>query len=138
MTFEEIDTLIEIEFKNHFSDVERRDYRKLEAQNPKDFKGYGAKSGLMFLAEAGDGYVDANLLEKTIKLKYRDGMEDEPIYAEFKWQDFTPAHLTMFIDLIDEHLNMIEKWENKVEKFRRNELPKEYLRMGKLDEITKI
>ena len=138
MTFEEIDNLIETEFKKHFSDVERRDYREIEAQNPKTFKGYGAKSGLMFLSCCGDGYVDANILEKTIKLQYRDGMDDEPISAQFKIEDFTPAHLMMFTDLIDEHQNMIEKWEKKVEKFRRNELPKEYLRMGKLDEITKI
>jgi hypothetical protein len=138
MTFEEIDKLVETETDIHFHGTERRDYRELEANDPVMFKGYGDRNGLMYLMEHGGYYIDINILKDSVKFKYRDGWDEGLIRTEFSFDDFTPQHIDMFIDLINEHVSIISEWCFRVEKFSKNNLPKEYIRAGKLNEITKI
>lgn len=137
MNFEEIDELIGNALKKKYPNssgdqtVERRDYHLLEKDNPKNFKGYGERSGVMYLVDCDwDHYIDVNILKNSIKFTFR---RDDTRFMEktFKFSDFTKNHLKFFLYAIDDYFNS----DTLFDKFNAGEIPIYIHREGKLDDL---
>lgn len=137
MTLEEIDILIGDIYSQNFTDVERRDYKAMELENPKKLVNCGRKFGISYLCIGETQYVDASILENCVILLFRDDY-DSIAKVEFTHDEFTKAHLVMFVDLINEYNKFHRKFNKSILDLRKGDLPKEYLRMSKLDDLTNL
>jgi hypothetical protein len=129
MTFEEIDNLVK-EKLSIYHDVERRDYRDIESKDPIRFKGYGARSGLMYLVDVdGDHYIDINILTDTVKMVFRK--DDDQLLYSTKTFDKTKEFLSAFLSLIEEEGNMM----NRFHYFNVGKIPTDIIRNNKIKDI---
>lgn len=137
MTLQEIDILIGDVYSQNFHNVERRDYKAMELESPTKLVNCGRKFGISYLSIGETQYVDASILEKSVILLFRDDY-DTITKVEFTHDEFTKAHLLMFVDLINDYNKFHIKFNDSIRELRKGNLPKEYLRMDKLDELTNI
>ncbi len=137
MTLQEIDILIGDVYSQNFHNVERRDYKAMELESPTKIVNCGRKFGILYLSIGETQYVDASILEKSVILLFRDDY-DTITKVEFTHDEFTKAHLLMFVDLINDYNKFHIKFNDSIRELRKGNLPKEYLRMDKLDELTNI
>lgn len=146
MKYGEIDKLIGKYMKSNFhSGSERRCYFELERKDPKTFKGYGERNGLMYLADVMNCYyVDVFIKPKTENAKETEGSikfgfrEDDKdlmnVYLSFK--DFEELHMKYFISLIWEYLTMEKRWVTKSSDFSNGVIAQDFIRDNKIDNIV--
>jgi hypothetical protein len=133
MNFKKTDEFVNLTLNNKFKKTERRDYRELEKSRPDFFKGYGNKSGLMFLVEVNyNHYIDVNLFEKTQSAKLVFRRDDYNIVYKNVQFYVLEKYLTDMLLLVDEYLETI----GKLKMFNQSTITKEIIRDCKLNEIV--
>jgi len=132
MTFKELDKLVHNSLKNRWDKkVERRDYRKLEEEDPKFYKGKAKSAGLMFLVDVTyELYIDINLFEDYLTMKFR---KDDDVLIRMDSRRFNQHDdiINIFLNLIDEYLYLKDRF-NKVSN---GIIPNDLLRESKIEKI---
>lgn len=137
MTFEEIDNYVNTILKSKYKSMERRDYREIEKNDPIMFKGYGEKSGLMYLVDYGDHYIDINILPDSTRMVFRK--DSETIISLIKrnamYNDSLKNYINSFMDLIDEYVYSTDILYKRISQFNRGNIPSDLKRNNKINDI---
>ena len=133
MNFDEIDKYVNLVLRGKYSKsrFERRDYRKLEKEKPEFLKGYGKKSGLMYLVDVdGDLYIDINIYPNSIRMVFR---RDDYNLLGYTCKDKNKykEYIDAFILLSDEYPEM----KNRFNTFNRGKIPLDISRDSKVNEV---
>lgn len=146
MKYGKIDKLVGKYMKSNFkSGSERRCYFELERKEPVRFKGYGEKSGLMYLADIMNHYYvdvaikpkveDAEETEGSIRLAFRD--DDKELMCVYTtFAEFEELQMKYFISLIWEYLTMEKRWISKTNDFSNGVIAQDFIRDNKIDNIV--
>lgn len=130
MTFDEIDNLVAEKLSIYGKSVERRDYREIEKKKPVNFKGYGEKSGLMYLVDVdGDHYIDVNILKDSVKMVFRK--DDDKLLHLTRTFIEVKEYLAAFLSLIEEEGNMMDRFYS----FNTGKIPTDIIRNNKIENI---
>lgn len=133
MNYDKIDKLVSKYLRPNFGNknLERRDYFKLEKEDPKSFKGYGAKNGMMYLGDINNTYyIDINIIPYTeskneskgsVRMVFRKD-SDDLIRKYYTFNDITEVDIKWFTKLIVEFIAMTQEWNNKVSDFQKGKL----------------
>ena len=136
MTLQELDNLIYTSLKNKWGKkVERRDYRKLEKENPNFYKDKSKTAGLMFLVDPTyDLYIDINIFEDYVTMKFRKN-DDTLIKIDSRYHkngfNDSDKLLDYFLKLIDEYLCL----DKRLKLFNSGTIPQDLIRESKIDSI---
>lgn len=138
MTFEEIDNYVKSTLESRYKDVTRRDYREIEKNDPVRFKGYGEKSGLMYLVDVdGDHYIDINICTSSTRMVFRQ--DDDTILNSTKRNemvdDSIKNYINSFCDLIDEYFYSRVALYKRIGQFNKGIIPSDLQRNNKINEI---
>lgn len=139
MTFEEIDNYVGDLLKDKYGkDSERRDYREIEKKDPVRFKGYGEKSGLMYLVDVdGDHYIDINIWPDSTRMVFR-GDDDSILHLIKKneiHKDSLKNYIDSFISLVDEYGIVNSQMYSRFNEFNKGNIPVDLKRNNKIKEI---
>ena len=132
MTFKELDKLVHNSLKNRWDKkVERRDYRKLEEEDPKFYKGKAKSAGLMFLVDVTDDlYIDINIYEDYFTMRFRKD-DDTLIRMDSRRFNQHDDIINIFLNLIDEYLYL----EERLVQVSNGIIPNDLLRESKIEKI---
>jgi hypothetical protein len=138
MTFEEIDKLVGESLSIFGTDTERRDYRKLESENPGMFKGYGDKNGVMYLVDVSDDtYIDFFIRVENTSMVFRE--DDEELISLTLGNDISKENLKDYIDaflaLVDESENTQNILTSRLRSFSGGTIPIDLHRVNKINTI---
>lgn len=139
MTFDEIDNLLKEEVKDKIKGTCRRDYRKMEKENPGHFKGYGKKNGIMYLSDIdGSHYLDIRLLPNEVRIDFRKD-DSHKINMSFGIESgevlFSKENLDYFFYLIDEYYDVYKSLRKKISDFKHGIKSTEWTRNSKIENI---
>lgn len=135
MTFDEIDNFIGDKLENANYVPTRRDYREIERNDPIRFKGYGDRSGLMYLADVdGSHYIDINILPNSTKVSFRN--DDHIIIRhDVKNDKYLKDYINAFLSLIDEYYESRKVLYSRIGEFNKGNIPKDIVRNNRIDQI---
>ena len=94
-------------------DMERRDYYKLEEEGPNMFKGYGDKSGVMYLGVVDyDHYMDINVFNTGIvRMGFRYNDDYIIKMNSDKFDKDIDSIVSIFLESINDYMKLLASFE---------------------------